>query len=68
MHVDIPEPNSCCCGRFLHRPGVSAWSYLATGEGRCPPLCGPNTDKCNRESLGALLAQPTKGKERGVGW
>ena len=34
--------------------GVFAWTHLANGEGRCPPLCGPDTKQC---SPGAPLAQ-----------
>ena len=51
-------------GRGPHRRyGVSTWMHLASG----PPLCGPDTEQRNRDTLGAPLAPPTKGKEGQVG-
>ena len=70
LHPPAPDlgPKSCCCGGIPHRRyGPSLWTHLANGEGSCPPLCGPDTEQGNRDSPGALLAQPTKGKEGGVG-
>ena len=46
--------------------GVSAWTPLATGEGRGPPPCGPDTGQWNRDSPGAPLAERPEGKEREV--
>ena len=44
--VDILRPNSRR-QRALHhhRYGLSAWMHLANGKGRCPPLCGPDTEQ-----------------------
>ena len=62
--LGIPGPKSRRWGGVPHRwYGVSTWTPLANSEGSCPPPRGPDT---NGESLGALLAQPTKGKEREV--
>ena len=44
--VDIPGPNSHDWRGFFHcRYGVLAWMRLATGQGRCPPLLGPDTEQ-----------------------
>ena len=43
--VDILQPNSRPGRGLLHcRHRGSTWMHLANGEGRCPPLCGPNTE------------------------
>jgi hypothetical protein len=39
----ILEPNSR--GLTHLRDGVSAWTHLANSGGRCPPLCGPDTEQ-----------------------
>ena len=41
--------------------------HVANADGRCPPLRGPDTEHRNRNTLGAPRAQPTQGKEGGVG-
>ena len=43
--------------------GVSTGTHPANGKGSHPPLCGPDTEQLNRNSPGAPLAQPPKGKE-----
>ena len=65
--MDILGPKSRRWGEAPHRRfGMTAWLHLASTEGICFPLYGLDTEKCNRESPGAPLAQPTKGKEREV--
>ena len=44
--------------------GMTALMHMANDWGRCPPLCGPNTEQLSRETPWAVLAQPTKGKEK----
>ena len=39
--------------------------HPANSEGICLPSCGLDTEQWNRESAGALLAQPPKGNEKG---
>ena len=65
--VDIPGPKNRRWGGLPHcRFGMTPSTHLANGEGCCPHLCGPDKEQSNRESPGAPLAQPTKGKEREV--
>ena len=43
--------------------GASAWMHRGNSEGRRPFPCGFDTEQWNRDSPGALLAQPPKGTE-----
>ena len=45
--------------------GVSAWTPLAHGAGRCPPPCGPDAEQRNSDNPGAQVAQPP-GERKGV--
>ena len=42
--ADILGPKRHHRGGFPHRR-YGAWTHLANGEGRCPPLCGPATEQ-----------------------